>query len=437
MKQQVKIGIFLGGVLLILAAFVFLLGDVSSLFRKPGYSIYARFNSVAGLENKATVRMAGVEVGFVKGIRLENRFPVVDMSLSPWAKIPLDSKATLSSLGLLGQKYIEIIPSQSESFVPPGGTISSLASVSFDQIGLLILSIGDEVKTVSGRLQAFLGPDNAGNFRTAIENLAETSKELNGFLATHRAELGQSIESASQAFQDFNSEIKKVAASLDAAAQSVTDLVDASRSGVKLNLEKVTTLLDRMDEAARKLREILDRIDRGEGSLGRAVVDPSLYDKAEKAVDDLQTAVRPVSSLRVGADVRGEYYARSELLKGALTFNLGAASGTFVRAQIVRDPFRERFVYSLQGGKRWGPVAPRAGVFESDFGLGVDYYAFSDRLRLSLDGFDFNRSPRPRLRLSSRFFPLKHVFLILGLDDVIYEPEREVFFGLGLGVGKQ
>ena len=68
MKREIKIGIFMTIAIFILSLFIFIVGDISVLFKKKGYPLFVNFDSVAGLEKRAVVRMAGVKVGFVKKI---------------------------------------------------------------------------------------------------------------------------------------------------------------------------------------------------------------------------------------------------------------------------------------------------------------------------------------------------------------------------------
>ena len=69
MKREVKIGIFLTGALLIMAVFIFIAGDLSTWFQKPGYELSVLFPSSTGLEKHAAVRLAGVKIGYVTDIR--------------------------------------------------------------------------------------------------------------------------------------------------------------------------------------------------------------------------------------------------------------------------------------------------------------------------------------------------------------------------------
>ncbi len=437
MNQRSRIGIFLAGTLLILAVMIFIVGDFGRFLRPEGYTIRTSFDTVAGLDVRAGVRLSGVIIGYVKDVRLEGPRPVVDMNIEHWAKVPSGSKATLSTLGLLGEKYIEILPSKSEAVVPPGGSIPSLASVSFDQIGLLMLSIGDEVKNVGAKVQTFLGPENAVRFGDVLESLAQTSQSLSEFIKNNRSGLDASLRSAEHALASLDSEVSKVAASFSDASRSLAELVSENREGIKVSVEKMKVVLDQIKEASERLSSVLQKLDKGEGSLGRVISDPELYDRAKDTLDTVRSTVSPFSRLRLGGDAVVEYYARSELWKGALTSDLWLAAGPFFMAQVVRDPFQtegRKFSYSLEAGRRWGPVAPRIGVIESDFGVGLDYFAFRDRFELSLDAYDFGRHPQPRLRLTSRFYPSRYLFFVLGLDELIRERKREVFFGLGVGL---
>ncbi len=145
MKREFKIGAFIAMAFFIMALFIFVVGDLGVIFERKGYPLFARFDSVAGLEKRAMVRMAGVKAGYVEEIRLEGNKARVKMSLYPGLRVPRDSKATLASLGLLGEKYIEIVPGESAEHCRPQETIQGLPPVNMDQIGSLLLSIGEEI----------------------------------------------------------------------------------------------------------------------------------------------------------------------------------------------------------------------------------------------------------------------------------------------------
>lgn len=111
---EVKVGIFVFIGMLILFVIVFSIGDF--YFWNPGYSIKAAFKFVNGVEVSAPVRFAGVDAGEVEGILLapdsETGQTIVELLLwiRQYVRIPQDSVVTINTLGLLGEKYVEITP---------------------------------------------------------------------------------------------------------------------------------------------------------------------------------------------------------------------------------------------------------------------------------------------------------------------------------------
>lgn len=88
-----------------------------------GYEVYALFSNSGGLKAGSSVMIAGVDVGRVKGITLENYQARIILSLPEDVKIQEDAIASIKTKGLIGEKYIEITPGGSEKIIPPGGRI--------------------------------------------------------------------------------------------------------------------------------------------------------------------------------------------------------------------------------------------------------------------------------------------------------------------------
>ncbi|HMK53076.1 MAG TPA: outer membrane lipid asymmetry maintenance protein MlaD [Thermodesulfobacteriota bacterium] len=88
-----------------------------------GYEIYGIFTNVGGLKVGSSVEMAGVSVGQVKSIRLENYQANVVLNLTKGVKIQEDAIVSVKTKGLVGEKYVEITPGGSEKVILPGGRI--------------------------------------------------------------------------------------------------------------------------------------------------------------------------------------------------------------------------------------------------------------------------------------------------------------------------
>jgi phospholipid/cholesterol/gamma-HCH transport system substrate-binding protein len=88
-----------------------------------GYEISAIFSNIGGLKEGGSVVIAGVEVGRVKGITIQDYEAKVTLTLKEGLKIQEDAIASVKTKGLIGEKYIQISPGGSEEMIPPGGMI--------------------------------------------------------------------------------------------------------------------------------------------------------------------------------------------------------------------------------------------------------------------------------------------------------------------------
>ena len=91
-----------------------------------GYTVSARFSSVAGLRVGAGVGIAGVSVGKVSAIRLDTSdyTAYVDLHINEGVPISKDSMASVKTSGLIGDKYISITPGGAEETLRQGSVIS-------------------------------------------------------------------------------------------------------------------------------------------------------------------------------------------------------------------------------------------------------------------------------------------------------------------------
>ncbi len=137
--QELKVGIFVFIGLIILIIFVLMIGDFRLI--NPGYTFKVSFSFANGITASAPVRLSGVEVGEVKGIHIgydeQTKKPLVliDVWVKKDSKIPLDSRVWVNMLGLLGEKYIEIIPGQKyQSLLREGSVIKGEDPVSIQEL---------------------------------------------------------------------------------------------------------------------------------------------------------------------------------------------------------------------------------------------------------------------------------------------------------------
>jgi phospholipid/cholesterol/gamma-HCH transport system substrate-binding protein len=98
------------------------LGRVDLLGNR-GYVVSADFPTVGGLKAGSTIEIAGVEVGRVDRIVLQDYQAHVVMVIQPGVKLQDDSIASIKTKGLIGERYVRISPGGSDKLIPPNGRI--------------------------------------------------------------------------------------------------------------------------------------------------------------------------------------------------------------------------------------------------------------------------------------------------------------------------
>jgi phospholipid/cholesterol/gamma-HCH transport system substrate-binding protein len=148
---ELKVGIFVFIGMMILIAFVLLIGDLRSWH--SNYFLNATFNFVNGVKIGAPVRFAGVDVGEVKEMRFissgQGQRPkvLVAFQVRNEIKIPSDSTIWVNTLGLLGEKYIEIMPGEnSNSFLRPEDTVVGNEPIAMHEVTELARNLAYDVK---------------------------------------------------------------------------------------------------------------------------------------------------------------------------------------------------------------------------------------------------------------------------------------------------
>ena len=132
-KLEFVVGLF---VIVGILALVYLSIELTRFEMKTqgGYGVIAVFENVGGLKEGANVEVAGVPIGIVKTIRLDDYRALVSLHIKKGIQIPDDSIASIKTKGLLGEKFLEISPGASDEFVTADGEIiDTQAPIDFEK----------------------------------------------------------------------------------------------------------------------------------------------------------------------------------------------------------------------------------------------------------------------------------------------------------------
>src|SRR6266849_1403602 len=128
----------MGAVVIAVAALFMVFAYKTSQLRSvAGYQVNADFARVDGIRQGSDVRISGIKIGSVMAEVLDPKtfLANVRMSIDPKYKLPDDTVAEIISAGLLGDKYMSLVPGGSDKVIPPGGKITyTQSSVSLENL---------------------------------------------------------------------------------------------------------------------------------------------------------------------------------------------------------------------------------------------------------------------------------------------------------------
>ncbi len=182
--QKIKIGLFTFLGLLVLVLAIFFIGNRKNLFSST-FNVYGTFKNVNGLQVGNNVRFAGINVGVVEAINIiTDSAARVDITLNSDVKkfIKKDSKLSIGSDGLMGDKLIVIAPGGITSTQPVsnGDQLTSINPVDVDKIIAKLTKVIDNAASLTGGLSDIVAKVNNGQGSIGkLLNNDDLSKNLN------------------------------------------------------------------------------------------------------------------------------------------------------------------------------------------------------------------------------------------------------------------
>jgi phospholipid/cholesterol/gamma-HCH transport system substrate-binding protein len=302
--SEFKVGLFVLAALLVLAYMSLKVGQFSLGVWGEGVKILASFQSASGLAQNGRVEIAGVEVGRIKEIRLRGEQAQVEMTIQPAINLRQDAQALVRSKGMLGEKYIELLPgSAAAPSLPPGGLISDTKSaVEFDQVLSKVPRLVDDlrpiledVRNISQSLRNVIGTaEGESSLKEMLANFNKASKSLSHLaqgLEKGEGTLGKLLKD-DQLYRELRLTVQDIQGSV---RHLNTFSERLSRGeGTLGKLAKDDSLYQQAQQALTRLNSIAQKIDKAEGTLGKLVNDKSLYTDAQKAIKNVNQAMEGV-----------------------------------------------------------------------------------------------------------------------------------------------
>jgi phospholipid/cholesterol/gamma-HCH transport system substrate-binding protein len=312
--------------LLILAGTVLYIGSGGGSPLAGRYQVRALMADVNGLKTGAPVRLGGVEVGAVSRVEFAGEGGMVEVTLSldrrVRQRVTTHSTASLGSLGLLGEKAVDITSVAGGTPIEDGGFLSAAAEDPFkglladssDSIahlrrilsrmdageGLLgkalrddelynrMADVAERLQRVMSKLEAQQGPlGRLVNDEAMAQRLATSVEAI--ATAAGRVERGEGALGALSRDPELAANLKSATSRLDEVAGRLER--GEGTAGKLLTDQK---LYDRLDATTARLDTLLGRLERAEGTAGKLIRDPEAYDNLNASLKDVRELVADI-----------------------------------------------------------------------------------------------------------------------------------------------
>lgn len=237
---ELKVGIFVALGLAMIAGFVVEFGRLGEGF-KTYYNLTIRFQDASGLLKGSDVLFSGAKIGRVADyphLVREGQGVAVPLRIYDYVKIPKDSKFTIGSSGLLGDRFVAVSmpPAPFKEFIPKNSTVEGARQTGIDDLthegNLLISDLRSTVQNINSTFTRLnteaLPPETMQKLRSSIDQLNETtaalsqsSKKLDGVMEKAEATVGSAKKDA-DALQDTIAEARKTFATATQMLRSAT-----------------------------------------------------------------------------------------------------------------------------------------------------------------------------------------------------------------------
>lgn len=272
MSNEIKVGILVFASLILLTILVFGVGEIHIFDRGDRYHVI--FDSSAGLQEGAPVRIGGVKVGSVRGIDFidfegKRRVNVTVQARSD-VVFHAEDKFKISMLGILGDNYVEVEPGPSSAaVVNPGSTI----------VGCEVVGMSEMLKMAQdslGALKRTLDEPTVTSFKNAVKNTENISADLAYILASSKDDINVSVHN------------------LRTASERLDRMLARNEEGFNATMDNLTVMSGDARDTASSLKTISGRLERGEGTAGKLLKEDELYNEALATTTEAKGLVQDI-----------------------------------------------------------------------------------------------------------------------------------------------
>jgi phospholipid/cholesterol/gamma-HCH transport system substrate-binding protein len=434
-----------------------------------GYVVYALTRDASGIAKHSQVRIAGIPVGSIEGVRLEGDRARIDIRMNPDVPLYQDATATKVASSLLGEYYLGLSAgTEGRTKLKDGDRIMVvIEATSTDQLFRELGDIARDVKQVTRALAESVGTDQGKqDIKATLSNLAQVTEALNQTVRENRQSIRNILVTVENITQKSGPEVERILENVRVSTQEIRELMAKSENGeakpgeVRQIIDKVNRASDSLENALKNIDNVSGRLERGEGTLGRLTKDEKLINEVEGVAENVGDFVGGLSRLQTIVALRTDYQFLASGVKAYVELRLQPSEDKYYLVEIINDPhgltryeqvdvdstnpndpphYREirqvttnSMRFSLQFAQSFGPFTGRWGIKESTGGVGLDVLLFEKRFELKQDLFGFGEVVLPRWRVSLGYEFVNRLWLIGGVDQILSDTSRDYFVGAQL-----
>lgn len=291
-KSKLKVGIFC-----IAAVVIFYLGacffkGVSAFGKKTYY--YAVFENTGGLQESNAVMLNGYKIGQVTKVSLLSDNPVrlcAELMITEPVNIPKDSKVQVAPKDLLGGTVVNILFGNDTKMLQAKDTMATYVvpqmTDGIDGLKAQLASILTSVDTIALSLKDVMSPEGgAQDLKGTLANLEATTANLNSILGNNKEKVGKlvtNLEQFSHTLQEAGPQLETIVNNFDKISDSIA----------KAN---VTQLINDAQQAIGDVQLIVEKVQKGDGTLGQLVTNDTLYSNLENSLHSLDELLKDLKA---------------------------------------------------------------------------------------------------------------------------------------------
>jgi phospholipid/cholesterol/gamma-HCH transport system substrate-binding protein len=463
-----KVGLFL---VVCAAALVLILKTIDKGGSVTGaYTVHAYLKDATGLAVHSRITIAGIPVGTIDSIKLENGHARFDIRMNKEIALYDNSTIGKKSALVLGEATLVLTPGTEDHRKLKNGD-EIVHVIEFTETADVldeVKQIADKVRLVAEQLANAIGSQKGGqNMSAILQNLADATDAMNNTIRENRTYLKETLRNVDAITTNGAPELAKILANIREITDDVRVLTAVQQGGGKGGGGDIQQTAQNLKEATKTLQDTLvhvdsvaGRIDRGEGTIGRLTKDETLINEVQGVVEGVNDYVGGITRLQTIVGLRTDYNFLENTIKSYVSLRLQPREDKYYEIELINDPrgltsyvltqqqtnnpslpqnsttltttTTNAFRFSLQFARTLGPFTGRFGIKESTGGIGLDLHLLKNRFELVNDVFGFGEEVDPRYRAFVSYEFVHRLWLIAGVDHVFTPDLRDYFVGLQL-----